>query len=384
LNTAVTGYLTRKLVEMGMEVWITMADCGTTESLLITDEESRRVGLPDMRSRIIGRLLAEAVADIPAEQMIDGPLADHLLSCGVSAVRVRSVLSCQAPYGVCQHCYGADLATGKLVRPAMAVGVIAGQSIGEPGTQLSMKAFHSGGIANAQGDIRAGLPRVIELFEARPPSPKAPLAHCSGVATIEQHAKTGQCIIIITPEQEKPWQCQLAFGQKPVVAQGQWVEMGTPLCNGAIDLREQIGHLGSEATARYLIHEVQRVFRATGVFLHDKHLECIVRQMLRYVQISDPGDTTLLPGQIIDRFQFFDDNRQIWAQGGHPATARPVIFGLTRAILQTSSWIAAASFQETSRVLTYAALSAQTDHLIGLKSRVIAGMRLPTSLPKAV
>jgi DNA-directed RNA polymerase subunit beta' len=160
--------------------------------------------------------------------------------------------------------------------------------------------------------------------------------------------------------------------------------MGTPLCNGAIDLRELIGHLGYEATARYLINEVQRVFRTTGVFLHDKHLECIVRQMLRYVQVSDPGDTTLLSGQVVDRYQFFDHNQQIWAQGGHPATARPVIFGLTRAILQTSSWIAAASFQETSRVLTNAALSAQTDHLIGLKSRVVVGMRLPTSLPQAM
>ena len=184
LNTSTTGYLTRKLVETGMEVWITMSDCGTTDGFLITNEESREASLPNMRSRLIGRWLSEGILDLAPGQLIDDRLADYLLSNGVTSVRVRSVLKCEAPYGVCQRCYGSDLATGRLVRLGTAVGVMAGQSIGEPGTQLSMKAFHSGGIANAQGDIRSGLPRVIELFEARVPEPSAPLAHCAGTVAL--------------------------------------------------------------------------------------------------------------------------------------------------------------------------------------------------------
>ena len=191
LNTATTGYLTRRLVETGMEVWVTMEDCGTLEGWLITNEESRTAGFSDMRSRLLSRILAEPVAHLAAGQLIDEHLADDLLASGVSAIRVRSVLTCQAPYGVCQQCYGSDLATGELVRRDMAVGIIAGQSIGEPGTQLSMKAFHSGGIANAQGDIRRGLPRVIELFEARRPPHPAPLALRSGVVDIAHNREGG-------------------------------------------------------------------------------------------------------------------------------------------------------------------------------------------------
>jgi len=384
LNTATTGYLTRKLVEAGMEVWITMVDCGTTDGLLITAEESRQAGLSSMHSRIHGRVLAEPVAGHAAGVLIDTEIAHAFIKNGVSAVRVRSVLCCQAPYGVCRHCYGSDLATGMVVSTAMAVGVIAGQSIGEPGTQLSMKAFHSGGIANAQGDIRQGLPRVIELFEARTPRPAVSLARCSGTVATEVDDEHGTTVVHIVPSdrgREDAWQCSVSATQKLAVEPGQWVEIGTPLALGALDLQDVLNVLGCEATARYLINEVQHVFRGTGVAIHDKHLECIVRQMLRYVQVGDTGDTTLLPGAIIDRFQFFSHNLQVWAQGGQPATARPVVFGLTKTVLHTSSWIAAASFQETSRVLMQAVLRGDRDPLIGLKERVVTGLRLPGGRP---
>jgi DNA-directed RNA polymerase subunit beta' len=378
LNTSTTGYLTRKLVETGMEVWITEADCGTTGGFLITHEESQSAGLSTMHSRLIGRCLSEPIADLAAGQLIDERMADYLLSCGFTAVRVRSVLMCEAASGVCQRCYGSDLSTGKLVRLGTAVGVIAGQSIGEPGTQLSMKAFHSGGIANAQGDIRQGLPRVIELFEARSPIPSAPQATLSGTVMLIPGRTGGQIRVNVVPSDDQaPWTCELCVGQKPLFQAGQWIEVGTPVCNGPLDPHEILQVLGREATARYIINEVQRVFRATGVVIHDKHLECIVRQMLRYALVQTAADTTLVPGERVDRFYFHSCNRHVLAQGGHPAIATPLLLGITRAALQTSSWMAAASFQETTRVLVDAALRGQEDHLIGIKERVMAGLALP-------
>jgi DNA-directed RNA polymerase subunit beta' len=376
LNTSTTGYLTRKLVETGMEVWVTMPDCGTTDGFLITNEESEAAGLPNMRSRLVGRILAESVADLGIGQLIDEHLADHLLSSGVSAVRVRSVLLCEAPYGVCQCCYGSDLALGQLVRLGTAVGVIAGQSIGEPGTQLSMKAFHSGGIANAQGDIRQGLPRVIELFEARSPKSSAPLAALSGKVAL---ARRDSQICLSVTDQQDTWKCKLSPGQKALVEKGQWIEIGTPVCHGPLDPHEIREVLGCEATARYIINEVQRVFRATGVVIHDKHLECIVRQMLRFVEVLLVGDTELVPGEVVDRIRFHTCNLHVLAQGGHPAVAVPILFGLARAARHSPSWMAAASFERTTSVLMEAALRGKTDHLIGIKERVIAGLRLPVA-----
>ncbi len=385
LNTAQSGYLTRKLVEVGMEVWTTMTDCGTREGWLITNEESQALGLPDMRSRVVGRVLAESVAGLEAGVLLEESHVEQLLASGITALRVRSPFTCQADYGICCRCYGRDLATGKLVKRGVAVGVIAGQSIGEPGTQLTMRTFHSGGIANAQGDITQGLPRVSELFEARVPKGAALLAESDGIVQIEKRADTGKTVIRISnPDalrvSEKPSAHELAPGQSPTVQPGQAVVLGTPLTSGARNPRQILDLQGRTETARYLINEVQGVYRGTGVYINDKHIEVIVRQMLRFVQISHPGDTALLPGDLIDRFSFAHANEAILAQGGEPATAQPVLLGLTKTALHTTSWVAAASFQETSKVLTQAAIRGQVDYLKGYKERIVLGARIPRSV----
>jgi DNA-directed RNA polymerase subunit beta' len=384
LNTAMSGYLTRRLVEAGMEVIITQEDCHTTTGILITNEESHRAGLPNMRSQIIGRVLAECAENLPAGTLLDEKLADLLLESGVEHLRVRSPLTCRATYGVCRQCYGADLATGKLVRLGTAVGILAGQAIGEPGTQLTMRTFHSGGIANNASDITLGLPRVNDLFEVRTPSQPAPIAKREGrVKAIETDAHTGGYHIhfIATMAQDEKvheeWVCSIPFRRQLAIQEGQMVKIGTPLVDGPLDPQAILHLLGQEAAQRYLIQEVQRVYRRTGAVIHDKHLEVIVRQMGRYVQVSDGGDTNLLPGAIIDRFHYGQQVAAIVAQGGQPAIARPLLFGLTNTALHTTSWISAASFQNTSRVLARAAIQRQQDNLIGLKERVVIGKKLP-------
>ena len=387
LNTAQSGYLTRKLVEVGMEVWITMEDCGTQESWLITHEESCALGLPDMSSRVVGRVLAESVGELEAGVLLDDQLVRSFLARGGTALQVRTPFTCQADYGICCRCYGQDLATGKLVKQGVAVGIIAGQSIGEPGTQLTMRTFHSGGIANAQGDITQGLPRVIELFEARVPKGAALLAETEGTVHIEKRGATGSVVIRIL-DSASPLtptgglrEYNIVPSQMLTVKEGQAVALGTPLTAGACDPRQILNLQGRDAAARYLINEVQQVYRGTGVYISDKHIEVIVRQMLRYVQVSNPREADLLPGDILDRFSFIQTNARTLAQGGQPAIARPVLLGLTKAALCTSSWIAAASFQETSKVLTNAAIRGQVDPLKGYKERIVLGARLPTTGP---
>ena len=385
LNTAQSGYLTRKLVEVGMEVWTTQEDCGTHAGWLITNEESQALGLPDLRSRVVGRVLAEPAAHLSAGTLLDDQQVEALLASGVTSLRVRSPFACEAEYGICCRCYGRDLASGKLVRRGVAVGVIAGQSIGEPGTQLTMRTFHSGGIANAQGDITQGLPRVSELFEARVPKSAALLAEAEGIIQIERRARGKTVLRIVADRSSTPWmdrltEYEIAPGQTLLVEDGQAVTIGMPLTTGAYDPKRILELQGREATARYLVCEVQRVYRTTGVYLDDKHMEIIVRQMLRYVQVSHSGETPLLPGDLIDRFTFTKVNSEILVQGGEPACARPVLLGLTKAALQTSSWVAAASFQETSKVLTWAAIQGQVDPLRGYKERVVLGTRIPSSL----
>src|SRR5579885_1719459 len=381
LNTAQSGYLTRKLVEVGMEVWTTQEDCGTHAGWLITNEESQALGLPDLRSRVVGRVLAEPAAHLSAGTLLDDQQVEALLASGVTSLRVRSPFACEAEYGICCRCYGRDLASGNLVKQGIAVGVIAGQSIGEPGTQLTMRTFHSGGIANAQGDITQGLPRVSELFEARIPRSAALLAETCGTVQIEKEVDTGKTVIHIVPHEtlDQPKEYTVAAAQSLLVENGQSVQIGTPLNTGARNHRQVLDLQGREATAHYLLSEVQRVYRTTGVYINDKHIEVIVRQMLRYVQVSDPGDTSLLPGDLVDRFHFMQENTQTLSQGGTPALARPVLPGLTRVALQTASWIAAASFQETSRVLTGAAIRGQVDPLRGYKERIVLGARIPSS-----
>lgn len=289
---------------------------------------------------------------------------------------------------------GLDLASGELVRKGTAVGIIAAQSVGEPGTQLTMRTFHSGGIANAQGDITAGLPRVEELFEARPPRTPALLAEISGTVHLSPREVGGMLICVREGEQqadtpvkggkgappfeERCYACPA--GREVFVKDGEQIPAGTPLTSGTVHPQDLLRVCGREVTSRYLVNEVQRVYRKSGVYLNDKHVECIVRQMVRYLQIREPGDTALLPDTIVDRFTLLQTNAAILAEGGCPATAQPVLLGLTKAILSTDSWVAAASFQETSRVLTYAAIRGQRDDLRGLKEKLILGKLIPGHL----
>jgi DNA-directed RNA polymerase subunit beta' len=328
-----------------------------------------------MRSRVIGRVLAENARDLPAGTLLDEKHVDALLTSGITAVRVRSPFTCEADMGICCHCYGRDLATGKLVRRGVAVGIIAGQSIGEPGTQLTMRTFHSGGIANAQGDITQGLPRVSELFEARIPKGAALLSEVEGTVQLEKRADTGETIIQVTGEGAKEYKA--GSGQSLQVSDGQTVFIGTPLTVGPCNPKQLLDLMGREAVARYLVNEVQRVYRGTGVYISDKHVEVIVRQMLRSVFLSDPGDTDLLPGDTVHRTRLLQANREILAQGGDPARVRPLLFGLTKTALNTASWVAAASFQETSKVLTRAAITAQTTFLDGYKEQILIGGQIP-------
>ncbi len=378
LNTSTSGYLTRRLVEAGMEVWITQEDCGTEEGHLIMDKESQGPGLSSMYSRIVGRVLAEDAGKLMAGTLLDERLAEDLLKSGIEQVRVRSPLYCQARYGVCQRCYGSDLATGKLVALGAAVGVVAGQSIGEPGTQLTMRTFHSGGIANNASDITLGLPRVEELFEARVPVQATPFAIQSGIVSkIEKESAGHHRIYIMCREEHGEQVYDIPSGRSLTVREGQAVEAGMPLADGPLNPHEILRLLGQDATQRYLIDEVQRVYGGTGVFIHKKHLEVMVRQMLRYVMVSACGDTNLLPGEIMDRSAYFQHIASILAQGGQPARARPLLLGLTSAVLHTKSWIAAASFQDTSRILAHAAIRCQQDEVAGLKERVVVGKKLP-------
>jgi len=445
LRTAEAGHLTRRLVDVAQDVIITEPDCGTTEGVLITDEGSRALGLDGMRSRLLGRVLAEAAqgaTDLGAGVELSDEAVDRLLAAGVKAVRVRSTLTCQARRGLCCRCYGRDLSSGQLVSVGTAVGIIAAQSIGEPGTQLTLRTFHTGGIAGAQGDITQGLPRVEELFEARIPKEKATLSELAGVVDVVPAGRAGGgCTIrVVSTAQgldEYPLQSgsqllvkdgervevnqALALppasqGSEPapvlarvqgeigftsagvlairyeereerafpvpathslVVQSGQVIQVGTPLTRGSPDPQDILRIAGREAAQLYLVQEVQRVYRNTGVYLDDKHAEVVVRQMLRRVQIDHAGDTHFLPGELVDRLTCAQVNAAVLAQGGEPATARTILLGITKASLAAESWLAAASFQDTTRVLTRAAVEAQLDQLVGLKENLILGKLIP-------
>ncbi len=376
LNTAPSGYLTRRLVEAGMDTWITERDCGTTEGLVVSI--AQRTEAP---SRVIGRLLAEAIpeAHLPAGTLLNEVVVERLLHLGVARLLVRSPLMCRAQRGICAHCYGLDLSTGKLVEVGVAVGIIAAQSIGEPGTQLTMRTFHSGGIAGAQGDITQGLPRIEELFEARHPRKAAVLAEIEGiVASIEGERTAGTLQLTVQGEQESR-AYPLSADSALLVEPGAQVHPGTALTAGPLDLQRLLALAGPQAVACYLVQEVQRVYRTAGVYLHDKHVECIVRRLLRFVEVQQPGDTSLFPGDLIERSRFIHISASVLAQGGSPPRGRVVLCGLTRAILQMPSPLAAAAFQETRRVLTWAALSGTREPLSGWKERLVVGKRLPTS-----
>jgi DNA-directed RNA polymerase subunit beta' len=440
IRTADSGYLTRRLIDVSQNVIVYEEDCGTEQGIWIQDlnDPARR----DLRlAQLPGRLLAsdvvdEATGEVIAERntIIDEYVRDQIAAAReVPTLYLRSPLTCEARHGICQHCYGWHMGTRRLVAIGDAVGIVAAQSIGEPGTQLTMRTFHTGGVAGI--DITSGLPRVEELFEARVPKGKAILAELDGVVELQRNEDSR--IIKVISRQTYRDEHELPAGYRPAVEQGQWVEVGQAvathddenepaivarltgsaeihggtvsitseereereytvpasarlkvedgqpvqagdlLTEGSKDPEEVLRIQGRDAVQRYLIDEVQEVYRSQGVSINDKHIEVIARQMLRKLRVDQTGDTEMLPGELVDRFEFEDKNRQVLAEGGEPSTALPVLLGVTKASLNTESFLAAASFQETTKVLTEAAISGKVDKLLGLKENVIIGKLIP-------
>jgi DNA-directed RNA polymerase subunit beta' len=446
LRTAESGYLTRRLIDVAQDVIVLSEDCGTTEGIWITEVDSKDMNEP-FRNRLIGRVLQAPVQgfeQIAVGSVIEEDDADAMIAAGVHEVYCRSVLQCLAPHGVCRLCYGRNLAAGRLVDIGDAVGIIAAQSIGEPGTQLTMRTFHTGGIAGAQEDITQGLPRVEELFESRVPKEKAIVSELDGVVEVvteesgarkirvvnrdtitdeyplaanaeilvsdgeqvaqnqviarlhatakdkrsdaerEVRARSAGTVTVadkrrvqVQFEEREEREYTLAAAMNILAADGEHVRAGQQLTYGLIDPQDVLRIQGREAVHLYLVKEVQKVYRSTGVYINDKHIEIIVRQMLRRVRIDDPGDTDLLPNELVDRFIYEETNARVLAEGGEPSTAATVLLGVTKASLNTESFLAAASFQETTRVLTEAAITGATDHLRGLKENVIIGKLIP-------
>jgi DNA-directed RNA polymerase subunit beta' len=384
LRTADSGYLTRRLVDVSQDVIIREDDCGTTKGLelriavkvgdeLIRDE--------NVENAVYARSLAEDALDAKGNVVAEAGsdvgdvLIATLIAAGVETVKVRSVLTCEAAVGVCAACYGRSLATGKLVDIGEAVGIIAAQSIGEPGTQLTMRTFHQGGTAGAD-DITQGLPRVTELFEARTPKGASPIAEAAGRVEIEDTDK--QRRIILTPDNgDEPHIYPVLKRATLLVEDGQHVELGQQFVVGNLDPKEVLRVQGVRAVQLHLVDGVQGVYRSQGVPIHDKHIEVIVRQMMRKVTVVEHGDTDLLPGELVDRARYTELNRAAIVEGKKPASARQEVMGITKASLATESWLSAASFQETTRVLTQAAMEGRSDPLVGLKENVIIGQLIP-------
>ncbi|MCL4459815.1 MAG: DNA-directed RNA polymerase subunit beta' [Chloroflexi bacterium] len=436
IRTADSGYLTRRLIDVAQDVVIWEEDCGTTSGVWIEERPGQGIIEP-FTDRILGRLAASRIIHpttgkviIEQNEEIDEDKVAEIAKANIKRVLVRSPLSCGAKHGICRKCYGRSPATGRLVDPGQAVGIIAAQSIGEPGTQLTMRTFHTGGVAGV--DITSGLPRVEELFEARVPKGQSIISEIDGIVEIQRSEDTRKIRIVssqvYTDELPLPTGCELLANAddwveigavlarteseeicatlsgnvliednkiiiryedreereyvvpptaRLKVEPGQYVAAGDTLTEGIANPQDILRILGREAVEMYLVEEVQKVYRSQGVTIHDKHIEIIVRQMLRKVRIDTPGDTELLPGELVDRFTYEDINAKVLAEGGEPATAQTVLLGVTKASLNTSSFLAAASFQETTRVLTEAAIQGNIDHLRGLKENVIIGKLIP-------
>src|SRR5438105_4472337 len=442
LRTADSGYLTRRLVDVAQDVIVRVEDCGTTSGVWVTDISEERALTEPLFERIAGRVAAADILDPKTQETlvkegaeISDVQARNSILAGVSQVKVRSVLTCQAREGVCRLCYGRNLATGKLVEIGEAVGVIAAQSIGEPGTQLTMRTFHTGGVAGT--DITQGLPRVEELFEARIPKGKAIISEIDGEVEIVRtetgrkvkvtsrdvydipYVLTGQMQpmvesgatvsegqeiargkgedgqetlissrasgvarvernqIVIRSMDEEARDYAIPHGSRVNVQGGQKIKAGQQITEGSISPQELLHILGREAVQTYLVEEVQKVYRSQGVDINDKHIEVIIRQMMRKVRVDTAGDTDLLPGEIVSQWEYEEANAKVLAEGGDPSVAQTVLLGLIKAALNTASWLSAASFQETTRVLTEAAISGKVDRLRGLKENVIIGKLIP-------
>jgi DNA-directed RNA polymerase subunit beta' len=455
LRTADSGYLTRRLIDVAQDVITLEEDCGTLAGVWIGAPQDKSV-LESLQERVIGRYAASTMAHpdtgeviVERDQEIDAEIADRLIEAGFEKIHVRSPLTCALPRGVCCQCYGRNPARGGRIALREAVGIVAAQSIGEPGTQLTMRTFHTGGVYMAGGEITTGLPRVQELFEARVPKNKAIISEIDGVVEVTRDGEArrvrvvsselysdrydlpegaevlvseGQTVeagavlarsageaegsdlpavqvtarlpgrvtidrenrVSILYEEREEREYAVPAAARIRVEVGDYVRAGEQLTDGPLDPQDILRIMGPEAVQLYLVEEVQKIYRNQGQNINDKHMEVIVRQMLRKVRIDSPGDTTMLPSELVDRFEYEEANAKVFAEGGEPATAVPVLLGVTKASLSTSSFLAAASFQETTRVLTEAAISGMTDHLLGLKENVIIGKLIPARAPISV
>jgi DNA-directed RNA polymerase subunit beta' len=427
LRTSNSGYLTRRLIDVAQDVIILQKDCGTTAGIWIFEPQEGEM-LPSLAERVTGQLAASKVVNpqtgetiVNQNEEIDEQKVKEITDAGITKVYVRSPLTCQARRGLCQHCYGRDLARGHLVDLKTAVGIIAAQSIGEPGTQLTLRTFHTGGVVGL--DITSGLPRIEELFEVRAPKSQAIISEIDGVAEVI-HNEEGERIKVTSSEtyrdeyslppdfritvdngqwvdrgamlacpatevEATPRQLSISYEEKeereyPIpatthirVQTGDHIKTGQQLSDGSINPQDILRILGKETVQQYLVEEVQKVYRSQGVNINDKHIEVIARQLLTKVRIDSSGDADLVPGELIDRFRYEDINAKVLAEGGEPATAHTVLIGITRASLNTDSWLAAASFQETTKVLAEAAVYGKIDRLVGLKENVIIGKLIP-------
>ena len=382
LRTADSGYLTRRLVDVAQDVIIREENCRTTHGITVSDITVGKETIEPLYDRIIGRRAAEELrlepkkpttAIVKRDEEIDEEKARAIIDAGIKAVKIRSVLTCKARYGVCSMCYGRNLATSKKVDIGEAVGIIAAQSIGEPGTQLTLRTFHTGGVATE--DIITGLPRVEEIFEARKPKGQAIVSEVSGAVRFGD--EKNKRIVLVTDDKGEEHEYDVPYGTHLLVSDGQKVQSGDQLNEGSLNPHDVLRIKGETSLQNYLVQEVQKVYRSQGVDINDKHIEVIVRAMLRKVKVVDGGDTRLLPGQVVEASHFTEQNERIAAQGGDKATAMPVLLGVTKASLATESFLSAASFQETTRVLTDAAIKGKHDPLLGLKENVIIGKLIP-------
>ncbi len=380
LRTADSGYLTRRLVDVSQDIIVREDDCGTTEGVTLTDIKDGNQVIEKLEERLVGRYPLKDIIDpktkkviVDTNTMITEKVAEKIVSLGMDKVEVRSVLGCHTKHGVCRKCYGMGLATRDEVNIGESVGIIAAQSIGEPGTQLTMRTIHSGGVAGV-ADITQGLPRVEELFEARKPKGLAIITEIAGTVKISEEKKKKE-VIVTSKDDSKTY--TIPFGSKLRVKDGDTVEAGAPLTEGSINPNDILVIKGAEGVFEYLVQEVQKVYRNQGVDINDKHIEVIARQMLKKLRVEDNGDTDMFAGSLVDIYEFEEKNAEAIKEGKRPATGKRLLLGITKASLATDSFLSAASFQETTRVLTEAAVKGKVDELIGLKENVIIGKLIP-------
>lgn len=389
LKTAQSGYLTRRLVDVAQDVIIRDDDCGTDRGITVSAIMEGDEMIEPLFDRLVGRFTAETVKDpetgeaiVGRDVMMDENMAHKICDAGVTHVKIRSILTCDTPHGVCRKCYGMNLATGEEVEVGEAVGTVAAQSIGEPGTQLTLRTFHNGGVAGAE-DITQGLPRVQELFEARNPKGRATISEVDGVIDSIQENPAEHTREITVKGKIDTRSYSVPYTASVAVSEGDYVHRGDKLTLGSVDPKELIQVTDTLTTEKYILAEVQKAYRMQGVDIADKHVEVLTRQMLQKVRVLDPGETDILPGEVMDIGQFRDRNKEVIISGGIPATAQSIILSITKAALETNSFLSAASFQETTRVLTDASIRGKNDPLLGLKENVIIGKIIPagTGMP---